>query len=255
MTRTSRLGLCVSGMSFLTRRFHLVQSCRIGSIVSASIRSSPNFCPLRMLAFLLAIMCNLALPTHTRFWYCRSRTSRTNCERVTSIPSGSSSMSSVCLMRRLFFPQSKLLPTISHVLRMNCKVAFCEDNQATTHIIQTGNSAQLRHARTSLARLREQCLKGFFNLVNVNTVYQVADILTKPFTSKAKWDHACNLIGVRWVQLDGHITIKPAPASEAQASAVSTHETYMIVSCANFAVRMIPSSATNQDYPHMVAKC
>ena len=80
------------------------------------------------------------------------------------------------------------------------KVAFCEDNQATVHIIQTGNSAQLRHAdrtqRTSLAWLREQFSKGFFNLVNVNTVYQVADILTKPFTSKAKWNHACNLIGV-----------------------------------------------------------
>ena len=110
------------------------------------------------------------------------------------------------------------------------KVAFCEDNQATIHIIQTGNSAQLRHAdrtqRTSLAWLREQFTKGFFNLVNVNTVYQVADILTKPFTSKAKWDHACNLIGVLWVQLDGNITIKPAPTSEAQASAVSTHETY-----------------------------
>ena len=65
------------------------------------------------------------------------------------------------------------------------KVAFCEDNQATIHIIQTGNSAQLRHAdrtqRTSLAWLREPFTKGFFNLVNVNTVYQVADILTKPF--------------------------------------------------------------------------
>ena len=110
------------------------------------------------------------------------------------------------------------------------KVAFCEDNQATIHIIQTGNSAQLRHAdrtqRTSVAWLREQFSKGFFNLVNVNSVYQVADILAKPFTSKAKWDHACHLIGVRRVQLDGNIKIKPAPTSEAQASAICTNETY-----------------------------
>ena len=34
-------------------------------------------------------------------------------------PSESSSTSSVCLMRHLFFPQIKLLPTTSHVLRTN----------------------------------------------------------------------------------------------------------------------------------------
>ena len=44
---------------------------------------------------------------------------RTSCGRVTLIPSASSSMSSVCLMRRLFFPQSKLLPTTNRVLRTN----------------------------------------------------------------------------------------------------------------------------------------
>ena len=64
MTRTSRRGLCVLGLSFLTQRFHLVRSCRIGSIVSASIPSSPSFCLLRMLASLFAIMCSLVLPIH-----------------------------------------------------------------------------------------------------------------------------------------------------------------------------------------------
>ena len=75
MARTSRRGLCVLGMSFL-------QNCRIGSIVSASIGSSPSFCQLRMSAFLLAITCNLALPTRMKFWYCRSRICRTSCGRV-----------------------------------------------------------------------------------------------------------------------------------------------------------------------------
>lgn len=32
--------------------------------------------------------------------------------------------------------------------------------------------------------------------MNVNTSYQVADLLTKPFTSPAKWQHAIDLIGL-----------------------------------------------------------
>ena len=74
------------------------------------------------------------------------------------------------------------------------RVKVMEDNQATITIISTGKSQGMRHApRTqpvSFRWMKQQFELGQFELVNVNTTFQVADILTKPFTSPAKWIHA-----------------------------------------------------------------
>ena len=77
---------------------------------------------------------------------------------------------------------------------------FMEDNQATITILTTGESQSMRHTdrtqRVSFGWLQQQFQTNQFDLVNVNTSYQVADLLTKPFTSPAKWQHAIDLIGL-----------------------------------------------------------
>ena len=128
------------------------------------------------------------------------------------------------------------------------KVAFCEDNQATIHIIQTGNSAQLRHAdrtqRTSLAWLREQFTKGFFNLVNVNTVHQVAQ---NGITLAILLEYG----GLSWMET---LQLNQPPLAKRKLLPFPRMKP-MIGFCANFAVLLIPSSATNEDYLHLVARC
>ena len=78
------------------------------------------------------------------------------------------------------------------------QVQFMEDNQATITIILKGDSEKMRHTdRTqniSFGWLKQQFERGFFNMVNVATLEQVADIFTKPFAEKGKWHHALKLI-------------------------------------------------------------
>ena len=78
------------------------------------------------------------------------------------------------------------------------QVQFMEDNQATITIILKGGSEKMRHTdRTqniSFGWLKQQFERGFFNMVNVATLEQVADIFTKPFAEKSKWYHALRLI-------------------------------------------------------------
>ena len=61
--------------------------------------------------------------------------------------------------------------------------------------------------------LKQQFECGQFELVNVKTDFQVADILTKPFTSPAKWEHALRLIGI------GPSLVQSSSQCEARASA------------------------------------
>ena len=81
-------------------------------------------------------------------------------------------------------------------------VKFMEDNQATITILTNGSSTQMRHTdrtqRVSFGWLKQQFESNQFDLINVNTNYQAADILTKPFTSPAKWDNAIHLLGMRY---------------------------------------------------------
>ena len=100
VTRASRHGLCVS---FPMQRFHLVQSCCIGSIVSASIRSSLSFCLLRMLAFLLHGI--LVLPD-------KLRTGDTNPIRIKQYEFS-------LLDETFVFPAKQVIADDKHVLRMN----------------------------------------------------------------------------------------------------------------------------------------
>ena len=79
-----------------------------------------------------------------------------------------------------------------------------EDNQATITILTNGSSSQMRHTdrtqRVSFGWLKQQFESEQFDLINVNTNYQAADILTKPFTSPAKWDNAVRLLGMQFVK-------------------------------------------------------
>ena len=70
--------------------------------------------------------------------------------------------------------------------------------------------------------LKQQFECGQFELVIVKTDFQVADILTKPFTSPAKWEHALRLIGIgpSLVQSSGQCKARasaPANASSADS--------------------------------------
>ena len=104
------------------------------------------------------------------------------------------------------------------------QVQFMEDNQATITIILKGDSEKMRHTdRTqniSFGWLKQQFERGFFNMVNVATLEQVADIFTKPFAEKGKWHHALKLINhldvpkPPWLNKKGkdsnaHIVAKP----------------------------------------------
>ena len=64
------------------------------------------------------------------------------------------------------------------------KVQLLEDNQATITILLKGDSEKLRHTdktqRISFAWLKQQFERGLFNMINVDTKEQVADIFTSP---------------------------------------------------------------------------
>ena len=78
------------------------------------------------------------------------------------------------------------------------QVQFLEDNQATMTIITKGDSEKMRHTdrtqRISFGWLKQQFERGLFNMINVDTDEQVADIFTKPFSDKTKWNRALALI-------------------------------------------------------------
>ena len=64
------------------------------------------------------------------------------------------------------------------------QVKFTEDNQATITVMSTGSSASMRHMNKTqninFKWLKQQFECKQFDLLNVGTSFQVADILTKP---------------------------------------------------------------------------
>ena len=80
------------------------------------------------------------------------------------------------------------------------QVKFMEDNQATITVMSTGSSASMRHMNKTqninFKWLKQQFECKQFDLLNVGTNFQVADILTKAFTRPALWQHAIKLISI-----------------------------------------------------------
>ena len=78
-----------------------------------------------------------------------------------------------------------------------------EDNQATAKIIRSGKFEKLRHVdRTHGVQLSfstEQLRAGRYELKDCHTRAMAADVFTKFFVNKDKWEHAITLIGM-WRQ-------------------------------------------------------
>ena len=98
-------------------------------------------------------------------------------------------------------PQGKSVANVDHLrvhLSNKFKVQVLEDNQATITLTATGSSAAMRHTdrtqRISFRWLKQQFEVGHFNMINVDTGEQAADIFTKPFVDKPKWSNALRLI-------------------------------------------------------------
>ena len=99
------------------------------------------------------------------------------------------------------------------------RIKVMEDNQATITIMANGKSQGMTHAfRTqpvSFRWLKQQFELGQFDLVNINTHCQVADILTKPFTQPMKWSHAQRLLSVQPAWKPAAAPEKAAPCADA----------------------------------------
>ena len=112
-------------------------------------------------------------------------------------------------------------------------VQFMEDNQATITILTTGESQSMRHTdrtqRVSFGWLQQQFQSDQFDLVNMSTSYQVADLLTKPFTSPAKWQHAIDLLGL--VDYEFKPITKPTLVASPRGEGDSSYDRIMIEYC------------------------
>ena len=70
--------------------------------------------------------------------------------------------------------------------------------------------------------MKQQFEEEQVDLINVGTDWQTADILTKPFTSPPKWEHALRLmsIGKTWIQADDKTKVRQVdPKSACPANA------------------------------------
>ena len=90
-----------------------------------------------------------------------------------------------------------------------------EDSQATITVCQSGSSASMRRTNKtqniSFKWNKQQFEKDQLDLLNVGTLYQVADILTKPFPEPKKWEHALRLIGIGATKIPGcHDKARPS---------------------------------------------
>ncbi len=88
------------------------------------------------------------------------------------------------------------------------------DNQATLKIIKSGRTQKLRHVarthRINIDWLHELYKEAIVNIRYVETKYMPADIFTKAFTSKMKWNHVAYLIGLCNCSKNNVPTVSPA---------------------------------------------
>ncbi len=75
-----------------------------------------------------------------------------------------------------------------------------EDNQAMIHVVTTGRNPTMRYLhrthRVSVSWLHEVCKRDDVVLMYEDSAKMAADIYTKGFTDKAKWEQVCGLINV-----------------------------------------------------------
>ena len=80
------------------------------------------------------------------------------------------------------------------------QIKFMENNPATITVCQSGSSASMRHTNKtqniSFKWIKQQFEKEQFDMLNVGTNFQVADVFRKPFPEPKKWEHALRLIGI-----------------------------------------------------------
>ena len=77
---------------------------------------------------------------------------------------------------------------------------FHEDNQAMIRVMFTGRNPTMKHLgrvhRVGIAWMHKQFEQSYLSLMYERTAYMAADIYTKAFNDKDKWDHACLLINI-----------------------------------------------------------
>ena len=102
---------------------------------------------------------------------------------------------------------------------------FMEDNQASITSMSIGNSSTIRYANKiqniCFKWMKQQFEEEQFDLINVGTNLQAANMLTKPFASPIKWERALRLMsfGKSWIESDNgkvrQVASRPACAANA----------------------------------------
>ncbi len=92
------------------------------------------------------------------------------------------------------------LPVWETILDRSLSLDVYQDNQATARIMSSGRAPTLRHIKrthqVSVAWLHERVTSPDVVLHDCVSEVMAADIFTKHFISKDKWEQVCGLIGV-----------------------------------------------------------
>ena len=112
------------------------------------------------------------------------------------------------------------------ILGRDLSIDLYQDNQATARIIATGKAPTLRHVhrvhQVCVAWLHERVAQHDIHLKDCHTNCMAADIFTKHFVNKDKFEHACRLIGIVppkiWKRFKLK-AVKPALSKKASAAA------------------------------------
>ena len=92
------------------------------------------------------------------------------------------------------------MPLWERLLDRSLALEVDQDNQATARVMTTGRAPTLRHIKrtrsASIAWLNERVLGPDITLNECISEVMAADIFTKRFTNKEKWEHVCLLIGM-----------------------------------------------------------
>ena len=129
-------------------------------------------------------LCILAPGTHVQL----GATSKKQTAVGHSIPEAEI-VSADYVTRTDMFPMKDLLET---VLKRKIHARLHEDNQTASLTIKKGKSQAMRHVlrthRVSIQWLHDMCERGEFDVYDCPTHLQRADIFTKHFTDRDKWE-------------------------------------------------------------------